>query len=387
MALVGCGAEPDSVGVQEANTHLADFDRHLVLPDESLEDSQALTLAQVQAFLENTPHGNRSVLADHVAHGRTAAQAIVDASTEYGISPLILLARLQLEQSLIGKESAGSNRLNWAMGCGCPDGGGCMSGYKGFDRQVECAAERFSTYLHQLETDGATVAGWAVGKPNSSLEGKQIRPRNFHTAALYTYTPWVSSAKQFLGLYRKYAEFLGYAAPAPGGCPTATFPSGVDVQLRPDEGLADHVEQDDPCFVDTNVLIDHQEFVSHNPSTKVSDHFAFYEFAEAASSHQLRLAPELVTQLEATRQALGSSITIEVGWRTPDEATSLCWGASDPICERGELTDGTAVIVSSNAGHAALVEAAASVGVPSCITQDAGVYLGVGEPALGCPSL
>ena len=78
---------------------------------------------------------------------------------------------------------------------------------------------------------------------------------------------------------------------------------------------------------------------------------------------------------------------IEVGWRTPVEAAGLCWGGDDPICQRGELTDGTAVIVSSNAGDDALVEAAATVGMPTCLSHDEGIYLGIGEPALGCPAL
>jgi len=386
MLSLGCGADPDDVGTQSEDSTATTFDRDLVLPDEALADPTALTVEEVQAFLDHTPHGNTSALADHVSHQLTAAQAIVKAGTDYGISPLILLTRLQLEQSLIGKSSASASRLNWAMGCGCPDGGGCSSAYKGFDRQVECAAERFSTYLAQIRDDGATIAGCGVGIACGTLDGYTVRPRNAHTAAMYTYTPWVKSAKQFLGLYRKYAAFLDYAAPAPSGCPSATFPSGVTIQLRPDPILADDLGQPEaPCFLDSQVMVDHQTFVAFDAGTKLADNFATYEFADASSGGRLRLSPELVTGLQATRDALGSAISIEHAWLSPADLEAVCDDPGDPICAGGELTRGTAAIVASNAGDAALLEAASAAGLPSCRATSSGVYLGTDEPALGCP--
>lgn len=387
MAALGGCAAPDEIGTQSEDSTATTFDRELVLPDEALEDPNALSVSEVQAFLDQTPHGNTSVLADHVSHGRTAAQAIVDAATSYGISPLILLTRLQLEQSLIGKSSASANRLSWAMGCGCPDGGGCNSAYKGFDRQVECAAERFSTYLQEIRQDGTTIAGWGIGKASSTLDGYTVRPRNAHTAAMYTYTPWVKSAKQFLGLYRKYADHLGYAAPAPAGCAAVTYPSGATVQLRPDPDLAELAGQPDaPCFLDTEVMVDHETFEAFGSSSKLASNFAAYEFADASSSARLRLSPELVSGLQATRDALGSSIALEHSWLLPDELETLCDDPSDPICADGEMTRGTAAIASATAGPQALLQAATEAGLPSCRVVPSGVFLGVGEPALGCPA-
>ena len=384
--LGGCTA-PDEIGTQSEDSTASTFDRELVLPDEALEDPNALTVSEVQAFLDHTPHGNTSVLADHQSNGRTAAEAIVDAGTVYGISPLILLTRLQLEQSLIGKSSASSNRLNWAMGCGCPDGGGCNSAYKGFDRQVECAAERFSTYLKEIRQDGATIAGWAIGEASSTLDGYTVRPRNAHTAAMYTYTPWVKSAKQFLGLYRKYADHLDYAAPAPDGCPAVTYPSGATIQLRPDPVLADLADQSDaPCFLDTDVMIDHEAFVAFDSGLALASNFAVYEFAGTASSRRLRLSPVLVSGLQATRDALGSSIAVERSWLLPDELAELCDDPSDVVCEHGEITRGTAALVSAGAGADALLQAAAAAELPSCVLHDDHVYVAVDGSPLGCPA-
>jgi hypothetical protein len=386
LAMVGCGGDPGGVSSQEAEAIATGFDRHLVLPDEALTDADALTANQIQDFLEHTPYGNRSVLADHVSHGTSAANAIANASSSYGISPVVLLARLQLEQSLIGKSSASSNSLAWAMGCGCPDGGGCVSAFKGFDRQVECAAERFNTYLAQLDQQGSTIAGWAVNKTKTTLDGYSVRPRNAHTAALFTYTPWVNSAKDFLQIYRRYADELDYAAPAPGGCPSATFPTGVRIQLRPDAVLADQLGTSSAtCFLDAQVAVDHDALVSHDPSVKLAANFRLSEFVSAATHSRMKLAPNLVGALQDTRQALGSSITVEVAFTTPDEQQLLCDSGDDPLCEVGELAAGTGVIVSSGAGNAKVLEAASSVGVPTCWLSEHGAYLAVGDSALGCP--
>lgn len=386
-AVVGGCAAPDDLGTQSEDSTASTFDRELVLPDEALEDPTALTVVEVQAFLDHTPHGNTSVLAGHQSNGRSAAEAIVEAGTTYGVSPLILLTRLQLEQSLVGKSSASSNRLDWAMGCGCPDGGGCSSAYKGFDRQVECAAERFSTYLKEIREDGATIAGWTIGKSSSTLDGYTVRPRNAHTAAMYTYTPWVKSAKQFLGLYRKYADHLDYVAPAPGDCPALTYPSGVTIQLRPDPVLAELADQPDaPCFLDTHVMVDHATFEAFGPGAALASNFAAYEFADAASSPRLRLSPVLVSALQAMRDALGSSITVERSWLLPDELDTLCDDPSDAVCDHAEITRGTAAVVGAGAGTDALLQAAAAAAVPTCRAHDTGVYIAVEGPLLGCPA-
>ena len=117
-----------------------------------------------QAFLEATPYKNKSVLASYTSNGVSAAQAISNAAKKYQISPLLILTRAQMEQSLIGKTSASSKALNYAFGCGCPDNQACSTQWKGFDRQVDCMASHMRSYLDDLEGGGAAIAGWQVGK-------------------------------------------------------------------------------------------------------------------------------------------------------------------------------------------------------------------------------
>jgi hypothetical protein len=111
----GDGDEPDGEDVdgdgvpddaQVAGYETVPFDKNDVLADGELTDADALTATEVQAFLDNNPYGWQSVLATHTTGGKTAAQAIVDAAQAHAISPIVVLTRLQLEQSLIGKETA-----------------------------------------------------------------------------------------------------------------------------------------------------------------------------------------------------------------------------------------------------------------------------------------
>ena len=68
-----------------------------------------------------------------------------------------------------------------------PTGGGVCGG------QVDCAATKFVEYVAEMEQQGATRTGWAVGRAKQTSDGCDVTPRNAATAALYTYTPWVGA--------------------------------------------------------------------------------------------------------------------------------------------------------------------------------------------------
>jgi len=192
----------------------ANFDRHDVLDTASLEDADALTAAEIQAFLDVNPYGWSSVLANHADGGITAAQAFANAAQQNQINPLVLLTRVQMEQSLIGKSSASASTLDKAMGCGCPDNQPCSSQYQGFDKQVACAASKLRSYLDDMDSQGTTVAGWGIGITKTTLDGYSVTPVNEATAALYTYTPWVSAAKLHAKIWALYTSYVGYTGPS-----------------------------------------------------------------------------------------------------------------------------------------------------------------------------
>lgn len=380
MVLAACAADEETIGSEEASSTAKEFDRELVLSDEALTDAGALSIAEVQAFLEETPHGNRSVLAGVVSHGRSAAQAYVEAGDKFGINPLVLMTRSQLEQGLLSKKTASKNQLDWAMGCGCPDNRDCIEAFRGFDVQIECAAERLRSYLDEMGESGKTIAGWGVGVSKRTLDGYRITPRNEATAAIYTYTPWTSSAKNHASIWRKYAMAAGYIPTAPGGCEMVTFASGMRVQLRPSALGEQYTGK--TCFLDTWQLVDPIEQTVFDTGAKVADDFTLSEFSSRSKTAAMLLSPALVDVVQAVRTKLGRSVSIDESFLAPDEHAASCGGA---CAATSGLTEGTAVVVKSSAGTDAVLDAAAAVGIPTCFAHGDGVFVGVGSNEQGCP--
>ncbi|RKH37152.1 hypothetical protein [Corallococcus llansteffanensis] len=218
--------------LQEATTK---YDMHRLLEDSDVTGGQAITPANVQAFLQQ----QGSYLAGYTdpAYGKTAATLIVERSRASNISPLYMLARIQGESSLI--QSGTSTNLSKATGCGCPDSSGCDAQYVGFGKQVECAAKKMRGYLTDLETSGTTVSGWKVGVTKSTLDPCSVKPANKVTAALYTYTPWVGAyaiqcgrttvggSSLMASIYNRYATAYPWPSSTPAGCYSGTVDATV----------------------------------------------------------------------------------------------------------------------------------------------------------------
>ncbi len=167
----------------------ATFSANTVVGDELFVGGRDFTAAEVQQFLEDSPYGNRSWLASYSVDGVSAAQLVVDASRAHDIHPIMVLARMQVEASLISKSVKPTQRLiDRGLGCGCPDGGGCSSAYRGFGPQLRCGAET----LRRRYDDSVDGSGqWRQGVARKTLDPKTVTPSNHATASLYAYTPWV----------------------------------------------------------------------------------------------------------------------------------------------------------------------------------------------------
>lgn len=194
-ASIACSSPPpdDAEGASAAATS-APFDRNAVLDDISMKDSDAMTEAEIQKFLDRNPWGKKSVLADYTQGGKSAAAIIHAAAAKHGINPLVLLTRLQMEQGLINKTTASQATIDIAFGCGCPHSPACSDRYMGFENQTECAAGTLSRSMVAATTSTGTVSGWARSRTKQTQDGISVTPKNAATAALYTYTPWVGEA-------------------------------------------------------------------------------------------------------------------------------------------------------------------------------------------------
>jgi hypothetical protein len=136
------------------------FDQNFVLTDALLTESLAMSVEDVQAFFEDNPYGTRSWLASYQADGVSAAEMVVEAAVAHEINPVVLIARMQVETSLVSKTTAPTTRLiDRALGCGCPDGGTCNPSYSGLRRQLDCGARTLRRwYDASIAGDGLATA-------------------------------------------------------------------------------------------------------------------------------------------------------------------------------------------------------------------------------------
>jgi hypothetical protein len=165
------------------------FDRHHIMSDAVMTTSTAVDATALQEFFENSPYGGRSWLADHMIDGKRFSDVLAEESRAGGIDPVVLLARMQVESSLVSATSRPSNtKINHALGCGCPDRSGCSASYAGLRNQLRCATEVLSErFAESVSGEGA----WELNKSKRTLDPLAVTPRSHATAALYAYTPWV----------------------------------------------------------------------------------------------------------------------------------------------------------------------------------------------------
>jgi len=195
-SLVACSRENEAVtsAHSAATEQEPDFEPNNVLDDMSMTDT-SMTANEVQAFLDRTPYGKRSVLATYEpTKTTTAAQVIALAARRYEINPMLLLVRAQLENELVSRTTATETVLARAFACGL-----ATTPARGFESQANCAAAQLRTSLDRLTgkakaaratTDG-TTSGWATNERHMTRDGIEVVPDNDATAVLYAYKPWV----------------------------------------------------------------------------------------------------------------------------------------------------------------------------------------------------
>ncbi|MBL7058706.1 hypothetical protein ISS03_05220 [Patescibacteria group bacterium] len=196
------------------------FDPSYIIGDSDITNSKAMSYQDVVDFLRS----QNSYLANYKTENadgqvQDAAQIIYNAAVNnydcsganmsdnpsaqekqikckpVSINPQFLLVLLQKEQSLISDKTPRASQLDWAMGYGCPDGGGCNSRWKGFGKQVNSAALQFFEYMTAPYKYSFKAGNLYRFDNKYAIEENQqsllVRPANKATAALYNYTPHV----------------------------------------------------------------------------------------------------------------------------------------------------------------------------------------------------
>lgn len=172
-----------------------------------MQNWDSMSVEQIQAFLE----GKDSFLAEYKAKNedgekKSAAKIIYEAAREHKINPKYILVKLQKEQSLIEDKNPSQQQLNWATGYGVCDG--CrlseadVQQHKGFAHQVDSAAAIIRWYYNNDEKKDY------IKQPafNYKIDGKKVKPTNFATAFLYTYTPHIQGNRNFWKIWQKWFD-------------------------------------------------------------------------------------------------------------------------------------------------------------------------------------
>jgi hypothetical protein len=164
------------------------FDRDNIMTDDVML-TVAVDADGVQQFLEHTPYGSRSWLADFTIEGTQFSAYIVAVGAEYHIDPVVLLSRMQVETSLVSPTTTPPQwKINEALGCGCPDGSSTCS-HVGLASQLDCAGQTLASRL--ADSRDGVPGDWQIGVARTTSDHYRVTPQNDATAALYAYTPWV----------------------------------------------------------------------------------------------------------------------------------------------------------------------------------------------------
>jgi LysM repeat protein len=136
----------------------------------------------------------------------SAAELIYDVSIACGISPKVLLVKLQKEQGLVTSTNPSRRAYEFALGMDCPDTpAGCSAASAGFFWQLYRGAGQLVWYSNPAGSFTWLRPGATISRPyqanNPGCGSQSFVLENRATAALYYYTPYVPNQTALGNLY------------------------------------------------------------------------------------------------------------------------------------------------------------------------------------------
>jgi putative cell wall-binding protein len=227
-ALVALAVSFTGVGLAQVPTAAeaitgADFDPGFIISDTQFYDYNAMTMSQIQAFLDakcaTTCINNiTTTTSDRAATNmcpnpyvgqvnEPTASIIYNVQRSCGISARVILVMLQKETSLVTRGSPSDTTLRKAMGYACPDSGVCDSLYYGLFNQIYSAASQLKRYGLRTSDNISFRTKYQIGvpypilyHPNTACGTQTVTVRNMATTALYYYTPYTPNASALSNL-------------------------------------------------------------------------------------------------------------------------------------------------------------------------------------------
>ncbi|HET6303112.1 hypothetical protein [Microbacterium sp.] len=201
------------------------FNPELIISDDQFYNGNAMTAAQIQAFLDQkigtctngkclnvavVPIADQprrvsgstgNVICEAMSGGTMRVSELIYRSQRAcGISAKVILVTLQKEQGLITSRAPSDYQLRYAMGQGCPDTTGCTTAPAGLATQIYTGTRQLKTYRAAgfARQPGVHYIGY---HPNAACGGTNLNIRNYATAALYNYTPYQPNRSALNNLY------------------------------------------------------------------------------------------------------------------------------------------------------------------------------------------
>jgi len=193
-AAAAAAAVVPTVGGTVGGTPTGKFVPETVISQTNFRAATSMSAADVQAFLQTQPGALKSYVGvGHSGVQQTAAEMIAEASVNFNVSPKVILATLQKEQSLLSTKNPSQSQYNGAMGAGMPDSGSIAGEMQGFGNQVWWGAQK----------QNKNALDWHQGA-FEPVDGTNIYPTNEGTFAQYRYTPHTSGVMSFWMIYWRY---------------------------------------------------------------------------------------------------------------------------------------------------------------------------------------
>lgn len=202
----------------------SDFNPGNIVSDAQFYKSTAMTVGQVQSFLNSKVPACRSgytCLKDYRADStyqparaagcgvypgpanQSAAEIIWQVSSVCGLNPQVMLVLLEKEQGLVSSAAPSSAIYRKATGFGCPDTADCDSVYYGFFNQVYNAAYQYKKYQATPAGRNFQAGRWNTIQwhPLAGCGTSQVYIENQATAGLYNYTPYRPNSASLGNMY------------------------------------------------------------------------------------------------------------------------------------------------------------------------------------------
>lgn len=203
----------------------ADFKAGEIISDSVFYDYGAMTVSQIQRFLDahvpacqsvtpacldtyrmdTGPRGGEEGLCGAYP-GKTnqsAAMILFDVAQACRISPKVLLVLLQKEQALVTSARPSEYAYRYATGWCVTDSGSCVGANTGLFNQLYMGARQFQQYRkysgsYRYQAGRTNTIQW---HPNQACGTSNVFIQNQATAALYIYTPYRPNAAALSNMY------------------------------------------------------------------------------------------------------------------------------------------------------------------------------------------